>query len=67
MARDLYAPNTGAGLRPAVVRGTGPSQHGRVINPPRMAAFGGFNSPNIKDGPRKSDMIGIRKPGGFEK
>lgn len=62
MSRDLYSPNVGPGLRPAVVRGTGPSQHGRVINPPRMAAFGGFRSPNVSGGP-VSNTLGVKPPG----
>ena len=65
-SRDYLSPMTGPGLRPAVVRGTGPSPHGRVVNPPRMAAFGGFTSPNVSGGP-STNMMGIRKPGSSEK
>lgn len=63
MARDYLSPNTGPGLRPAVVRGVGPSPHGRVVNAPRMAAFGGFTSPNVSGGPTQN-LAQVRKPGG---
>lgn len=63
MSRDYLAPNVGAGLQPAVQRGTGPSPHGRVINPPDMSKFGGFVSPNVSGGPSASQMISIHKPG----
>jgi hypothetical protein len=64
--RDYLSPNVGAGLLPAVNRGVGPLPHGRVINPPNMSKYGGFESPNIQDGPKANPMISIRKPG-FEK
>lgn len=66
MSRDYLAPNVGAGLQPVVQRGVGPSPHGRVINPPDMSKFGGFESPNVSGGPSANPQIGIRKPG-FEK
>ena len=36
--------------------------HGRVVNPPRMAEMGGLNSVREPRGPFKNDMT-LRKPG----
>ena len=36
--------------------------HGRVVNPPRMAKMGGFNSVKEPHGPFKNEM-NLRKPG----
>lgn len=53
---DLFYPKSGS-LR-------GPTEnsknHGQVVNPPRMAEFGGMSS--TKKGPKKNDKS-IKKPG----
>lgn len=65
MKGDYLSPSTGAGLRPIHDSSTGPMKHGEIVNPPRMAEYGGF---------RKLNPIGyfknimrLRKPGAVEK
>jgi len=64
MARDYLAPNTGQGVRAPYNNSTGPDRNGQMVNPPRMATFGGFNS--TSKGGFAMNRLNIRKPG-FEK
>jgi hypothetical protein len=64
MARDYLAPSTGPGLRAPFNNSTGPDKHGQVVNPPRMAIYGGFT--NTRKGDMAINKLNIRKPG-FEK
>jgi hypothetical protein len=67
MKDDYLSPNTGPGLRPTPAQDSsiGPMQHGRIVNPPRMAVFGGL----VKLSPVGffKNIMRIRRPGGYEK
>lgn len=48
MKGEYLSPNVGAGLRPTPGKdsSTGPQKHGEILNPPRMAEFGGMRKLN---------------------
>ena len=62
--RDYLSPNTGSGLRAPYNNSTGPDRHGQMINPPRMAIWGGFT--NTSKGGLSQNRLSIKRPG-FEK
>lgn len=63
---DFLSPKTGPGLRSPTSPGTGPDQHGRIVNPPRMAALGGLDKTHKASGHFRNAMK-IVKPGGGAK
>ena len=64
MARGYLSPNTGPGLRSPTTNSTGPDRHGQVVNPPRMARYGGLN--NTRKLSSLTNAPTLRRPG-FEK
>jgi hypothetical protein len=63
MKGDWLSPKTGAGLRPTPGKdsSTGPMKHGEIINPPRMAEFGGLRKLNPIG--YFKNMMTLKKPG----
>ena len=63
MKGDWLSPNTGSGLRPTPGKdsSTGPMKHGEILNPPRLAEYGGFRKLN-PIGYFKNKMA-LKKPG----
>ena len=63
MKDDWLNPNIGAGLRttPGKDSSVGPMRHGEIINPPRMAVYGGL----VKLGPIGyfKNMFKLKKSG----
>lgn len=64
MKNDYLAPSTGSGMRPSPGHdsSTGPMKHGEMVNPPRMAEFGGMRKLNALG--FFKNMMRIKKPGG---